>query len=421
MSRRKLILAFGMVLTLTGCFAPHSTNVVVKESETTVETDAEVEQTSGIKIASSQASFDFSLVETLPEEPDWENTASAMQQLLEYTIPEELEKQANAILSKRIKVGPHSSSIILDYCINNNVAFTIYKDAIASDTPSFTLGVEPTALFQHNNNLVVATFLSHTRSLLLYTYDENGLIAKEEKQIDTFLLDFVKVVGTAQDFTVIYDTHSKELVCIQYGIALGKGFKTSQKCLQALYQSSCWNTGFIYDNTLIFPILFKNETGIRFELCEIAKPFVASDTNLFTYLYLDPMAYNVYNNELYLVTNAYDSISLYNYNGNEPITIQTIVVKEDELNIQKENIDYDAFRDIQLSHYSNNREGISINFDFGHLYGEFTSTYQLDEMVADGCFKEYMTPPPAYDACYNCKTWTEAMEIIDFSKKHSRP
>lgn len=416
MSKRKLILASGLVLILTGCFAPNSNNVVVMET-TLAENEIDSEQTSGVKVASSQTSFDFSMVETLPEEPDWENTESAMQEVLNYRIPDKLEKQVSDILSKKVE----DTTIFLDYFIGNNVIFTVYKNAIVDDTPTYSLGVEPTALFQHDDNLVVATFLSHNRTLQLYTYNENGLITKEEKQIDTFLLDFVKVIGTTQDFSVVYDTHAKELICVQYGIALGKGVKTSQKWLQALYQSSCWNTGFIYDNTLIYPILFENETGICFALCEIAKPFVPSKTNLFTYWYSDPLSYNVYNNELYLVKNASDCISLYNYNGNHPIAIQTIVVWGDELKLQREIIRYDDFENIQLSHYSDNREGIALSFKSGQLYGEFTSTYHLDEMVSDGCFKESITPLPAYDACYDCNTWAEAMEIIEFSQKHSRP
>lgn len=400
---KKALFVLGALLFLSSCTNTRAVNTsastcVNSEDEPTVDSSTNLAPSIELDSLENSVQFDFKIVETLPVEPNWEDF-DALKQLFSTNIPEQfLPFDANR----------------QNYYIHDEIVLTIHKNKTDN---TYHIGDVPTALFQKDGLLVVASFYSHNRSLHLDRYDSNGLVSSCEMNADIIGEENCKIIGTTEDFTVVYRLNSQELLCFEGSKIIGKSIKTSPELLEAFWSSPHWNTGFIYQDTLFYPILFKEESGISFQFYEVATNVAHAQGNLFSYAYLHPFSYNIYSNELYIIENAKECLVLYNHEKEQPIAISTLVVNGGNVNTRKQIISYDDLTDIILSYSQDGHVNLSAEIPFlgCQIYGDFLSKYSITQLSKNTYFHEFLLVP--YDTSYFFNTWEKAQKMIDFSRK----
>jgi hypothetical protein len=298
---RKLFLNLILMatFTLTGCSSTRSyvvhdvTSPISKGAVETSESNRIIEQNSGYVALN----FDFSLVETLKEAPDWIGDAAE-----EYYYN---NKFPDWIIDDYNKFVAETNLYKLQYCYHGNDILTVSSSDI-DDVTDFKL-------FNKNGNLRYESFEPDLRELFWIEFNETGNRTIGTCNVDTLALDNVTIVGKTEDFTIV--KRGDETECL-YCVRFSKFIDTisislpPSELVDHLFDAPYKDFGYVEYNSLMFPVLFNTENGMHFELCKIASMPGTASVNGCSTTTVDSIPYVFYAGIGYFIKNASEYIEL---------------------------------------------------------------------------------------------------------------
>lgn len=266
--------------------------------------------------------FNFSRTQDLNEIPNWTDD-TAIEQYYENNLPDWVVEDYNTF-AKAYGIKQ------LRYYIGNELITKFFADEINNVVFK---------LFKHNGNLYYANLKPNIRELEWTEFDINGKIGHGVLNIDTTGLTNFYLVGRTQDFSIIQlDGDLNKLHCVKSSsflenltIALPKNQKITRELLDAPYR--CF--GYVHNNSLIFPVIFKDKTGMRLELCTISTEAEISCSEIST-MTVNSISRVFYGNTFYSIENAdkYICVDIIDENGKYN-TIYVAIVNDDNIKIKK--------------------------------------------------------------------------------------
>lgn len=460
-----LMMSLIMVLT-TGCGTRVENAKVyneVADFSETIETvdEKEIEETTDLDLVTvnmNKAEMqDYQVLVNVPEfisgleeEPDWsiENFGSIddfKAFCSTMSIPKVItdiydEHKANGSLNDRGELEVWGNS---DKYAHYGPQFVVYQEEDGTYRISYcfaTYNAEDVigqGCFRNGENLVIISVLTYSNSGTDLEYlpkyyskfnrdviSSDGQISRTSEYMDTALLsnrNFEKVM-VCPEFTVLFYPDTNEFLCVKDSKAIGSRTKVDNVDLEGLNLQGSIDYGILNKlNTLVYPIIVKNNQGTSFELLHVADVSnLATSGSMPIWVKINEICYPVSDgNTIYYVDNAtvanYEfSYSSYGYTDNIDwlVSATPIVVNSNEIVVKQYDIDYNDFQQFKLWDGS---EGCGIhvratNKDM-EMYGRMSSStrYCIYNAHQENKFSAYITE----DGGYNIPTYSEVQEVLN--------